>query len=33
MNTVEEKIGYAFWYLVVACSIYALISSLHQYLS
>ena len=27
MNTVEEKIGYAFWYLMVACSVFALINS------
>ncbi|PRX56402.1 hypothetical protein CLV81_0399 [Flagellimonas meridianipacifica] len=33
MNTVEEKIGYAFWYLMVACSVFALINSLYHYMN
>ncbi len=33
MNTVGEKWGYAFWYLMIACSLCALINSLYHYLN
>jgi uncharacterized membrane protein (DUF106 family) len=33
MNTVEVKLGYLFWYFVIAISVVSLISSLYNYIS
>lgn len=33
MDTVGEKMGYIFWYFVLACSVCSLISSLYQYMN
>ena len=33
MNTVEEKMGYIFWYFVLACSVGSLITSLYHYIN
>jgi hypothetical protein len=33
MNTVETKLGYLFWYFVIALSVYSLINSLYLYIN
>jgi len=33
MNTVEVKLGYLFWYAVIAISVVSFISSLYNYIS
>ena len=33
MNTVETKLGYLFWYVVIALSVYSLINSLYLYIN
>jgi hypothetical protein len=32
MNTIEAKLGYLFWYFVLALSLYSLLSSLYYYM-
>lgn len=33
MNTIEAKLGYLFWYAVIALSVYSLLSSIYFYIS
>ncbi len=33
MNTIEAKLGYLFWYAVIALSIFFLLSSIYLYIN